>query len=160
MPAREGCPADECPTRRTIRTGRTRVHIILLSKVVDYMYFASSLGLVRIVGRILLPELKQFRNIIAVGYICVISIRHCCQDFMSILSNSCRTVCTVRVVRSYSTAGKTSESTNQATRTETNRRGRVRCTMVHDSLCSSYTFSESTILLVYVFGIFGEIESR
>ena len=47
MPAREGRPADECPTSRTIRTGRTTVHIILLSKVVDYMYFASSLGSVR-----------------------------------------------------------------------------------------------------------------
>ena len=47
MPAREGRPADECPPSRTIRTGRTRVHIILLSKVVDSIYFASSLGSVR-----------------------------------------------------------------------------------------------------------------
>jgi hypothetical protein len=39
FPAREGRPADEeCPTSRTTRTGRRRVHIILLSKVVDYMY--------------------------------------------------------------------------------------------------------------------------
>jgi hypothetical protein len=55
-------PADERPNSRMIRTGRRRVNIILLSKVVDYIiYFVSSLGSVR--------TINMYRNV------CVCSVR-------------------------------------------------------------------------------------